>query len=782
MILSKSLLVYHLRQLRQSPATGIFLTCGWLAGILLTFISGQLISTNRAELTGLFTYLPWIMAVLIPTLTMPVASEARRGVSERLLTLPHTPIQRLYSRFAVTWALLGVWILGFWPLIATLYYLGSPDLGPIATGLLGTQLLAAPMLAISLALCLRAKSGVSGLLASLAACLLFLLLGTATVTAWFSAVPGLGWLPSSTSLTLLGAYQPFTQGLLNLSAIFLLIGLTLVILGVSLQRAGLISASLGGFLTLLALIPTFNWLQLDATAEALHTPSPITIQTLAQLPSPVTFTLHVSQNNPDVPPSTHTYIHSLTNSLLRLRASAPDKVILKTNHTDASTPAAIRTLQAGATEQSLPTGTTYFAALVAEVSGHTAVIPILQPTRQAVIEYDLMTLVTKAQRTTPPTVTIFTPNVRTLAPALTEDLRKAFEVRFISDVADLPTLLSQTTVLLVPDDAAMPPLTTTVLRNYLGQGGNIVLLADAFSRTPKVLISPTDQPLSTLLPEFGLTLISTSVIADPSQPTMATQAGAGATAYPYWLQLNASNLNADLPFTTGITKLFVPESGALMLNSESPLTLTPILTTSAQARSVPLSTFETTPAELASTNLPPASGKQILAAMASGDFTSQATKSGNLIVFADTDWLTPTSISQSPDNLTLLTNTLNYFSGQNLLTQLRTKGATPRTLTRIEDMANRLTQASTVTEQKIATRLYEVNQTLNNNPENLMKAQEEEFTLRQQLREVRQQTRQRLQGLENALLLLNLALMPTIVGLLFLLQRRRQRLKSTSTL
>ena len=97
-------------------------------------------------------------------------------------------------------------------------------------------------------------------------------------------------------------------------------------------------------------------------------------------------------------------------------------------------------------------------------------------------------------------------------------------------------------------------------------------------------------------------------------------------------------------------------------------------------------------------------------------------------------------------------------------------------------MVNRLTQQTAQTEGRIANRLYEVTQTMSTNPENLAAAQEEEFTLRQQLRDLRGQTRHHLQTLENALLAINLALMPTLTGIIFFLQRRRQRLKATSTL
>lgn len=791
MIFSRALLSYHTRQLRQSPATGIFLTCGWVAGVLLTFISGQLVATNRAELTGLFTYLPWILAILIPTLAMPVASEGARGVSERLLTLPFTSTQRLFSRFAVYWLLLGIWILGFWPLVATLFYLGSPDFGPIVTGLFGTWLLAAPLLAVSLALSLRAKSGVGGLLASLGACLALVLVGTNTISGWFSAVPGFGWLPSVSHVTLLGAYQPFTVGIFNLSAFILLLGLTFFILGFAIksnQGRGLFRitsyeiriTTFGAIFLIIALVPAINWLQLDFTADELHTPSPSTISTLRQLTGPVTFTLYLSENNPDVPPAVHQTAHSLTTLLLQLRAAAPSRVNVKISNVDSSTAAAIAALQAGATEQSLPTGTTYFAALTATSDGHTSVIPVLDSTRQPVQEYDVMSLLNRATRTAQPLVTVLSGGN---SPQWQRNLSNSFTFNNMSPqgVTEIP---SDTNILLLPDDAPLPAPALTAVHNYLNQGGNIILMADSFTRASRTQPGLNEQRFSSILPEFGMTFVSDTVIADPTASTMASQAGAGAMSYPYWLQLTPKNLDTTLPFTTGINKLFWPESGELQLatTTSTTLTLSPVILTGNSARAVPLATFQSTPAELANTNLPPASGAHLLAAMSSGafgpDVPDEPTRTGNLLVFADSDWASDANLTQNADNLTFLTNVLHYFSGQSMLTQLRAKGASPRTLTRVEDMAARLARATATTEQKVATRLYEVNR----NPSDIANAQEEEFTLRQQLRDIRQQTRHRLQMLENALLLLNLALMPTLTGILFLLQRRRQRLKATSTL
>ncbi len=779
MRLNTALLTYHTTQLRQTPATGVILTCGWTAGVLLTFVVGQLFATNRAELTPLFTYLPWVMAVLIPTLAMPAATETRRGITERLATLPFTPLQRMASRFAVLWALLGLWLLGFWPLVATLYYLGSPDTGPILTGLLGAWLLSAPMLAISLVICLRAKSGVGGLLAAMAVCSGLLALGTHMVGGWFAAVPGFGWLPSTAQATLLGAYQPFTVGLLNVSAVLFLTGAAVFIIGLASAsrrtRPQLPVTIAGAVLLLVALMPSLGRWQADTTAEALHTPSPQSLEILRNLPSPVTYTLHVSQNNPDIPPSVLASLNSMKTLLLHLRAMAPGKVQVKLSNADNSIAAAIVALQAGAAEQPLPTGTTYFAALTAQVAENTATMPVIDPTRQPVQEYDVLTLTLKAQNQTPPHVTVITEDSQPAA--WQKPLQNSFTFSQVQAMQGLSDIPANTAMVILPDNAVLPPETYHALQTYLTGGGNMVVFNNPLQTLGEYETRPTK-----LLENLGLTMPSNTIVADPTLATLAQQGSSGNTAYPYWLTLTQADINTQLPFTMGANRLFIPQTGAVQMAPQDGahhITFNTILTTSSQGRLVQTEAYRTTPATMATAGLPAPTGQISIAGMVSGRFDPSSTTTANAVVFGSTEWLSEASIAQAPANLTLFTNLLHYLSGQGVLTSLRAKGATPRTLTRLEGMANRLARQTAQTEQAIATRLAEVTQTLNNNPDNLASAQEEEFTLRQQLREVRQQTRHHLQSLENGLLLFNLALMPTLVGALFFLQRRRQRLAAS---
>ncbi len=765
-MVTPALIRYHITQLRQSPATGVFLTSGWVLAILLTFVHGQFIAANRADLSLFFSYLPWVMALLVAALTMPIATENARGITERMATLPFTPFQQLSARFQVYWLLLGVWLLGFAPLIGTLFYLGEPDVGPILTGFLGSWLLAAPLLAVCLFVCRYAASAVGGLLGSLAATVGLLLVGMPWVAGWLAQVPGFGWVPSTSYVTLIGAYTPFTQGVINLSATLLLLSVALLALSAAVnRRTGIPLACAGALLWLIAMVPAVGWMQLDTTAESLHTPSAQSVHTLRNQGVPVTFTLHVSQNNPDVPAQVHDAIHSLTNLLLNLRAQAPKQVQLRQNNTDSSTDAAIRALQAGITEQNLPSGTVYFAGLEADIGGNKALMPIINPARQPVQEYDLMRLVAQAKANRKPFVTVIGD-----ASGWQTQLADSFQITTIDPATQGTVMPSPTDVLVLPQDAPLPTPMLAVIQDYLAQGGSVLMTTDAYARTtPQRTAEVTESQPSSLLLQWGITPISKSVVADLTLATLVQQSGTGNMPYPFWLTFGQPNMNDSLSFTLGINKIMLMESGALQLAEGTAFDVLPILTTSPQARLVEHGAFMQTEPALANTllndNASGPAGARTVAAMVSGHFGPEGTPTGNLIVVADTDWLSANAIAQAPQNLEFLTNILHALAGQHNLATLRAKGAQPRTLTRIEAMSAALTAQSAQTEADIAKKLSEVG------PE----AAEEAFTLRQQLRDIRAQTRHRLMTLENGLLALNLLLMPLALALGILVQRFRRK-------
>lgn len=408
----KSLIYYHTLHLMRSPATALFLCAGWASAILLAFIHGTFIAANRADLTALFSYLPWVMAVLIPALVMPVAEEPRKGVTERLRTLPHTPAQRLLARFCVHMGLLKLWILGFWPMAATVAYLGSPDLGQLFTSYIGAALLAMVQLAVTLCVCLCARGAVRGFLIALAANAVLLALGLPAVLAWFSYALPATLIGPLQAASLLGAYQPFLKGALMLGPTALFCAIAAAVLGLNLVwrhprrlvrpvPALLILTAVLGFAV--AFIPAAARLQLDLTATGANSLAPATRTYVEKLAQPATLTLFTSPQNPDLPPQVAAYTRSLVQTLAAMANTSHGKLRFKQVDADAQPQLA---LKAGLVQTQLPTGTAYFLGLQASSSVATRTIAALNTDTPGRQEADALRLLAGTQKAAAPVITL----------------------------------------------------------------------------------------------------------------------------------------------------------------------------------------------------------------------------------------------------------------------------------------------------------------------------------------------------------------------------------------
>ena len=117
------------------------------------FHVGRFFDTNRADLAPLFDYLPWLLVVLMPALAMRAWAEERdRGTLEFLMALPIPLWAMAAGKFLAAWSVAALAILLTFPMWIAVNYLGEPDNAAIATGYLGTLLLAGAYLAVGQAL------------------------------------------------------------------------------------------------------------------------------------------------------------------------------------------------------------------------------------------------------------------------------------------------------------------------------------------------------------------------------------------------------------------------------------------------------------------------------------------------------------------------------------------------------------------------------------------------------------------------------------------------------
>ncbi len=182
----------------------------------LTFNLGGWFDRGQADLVPFFNFLPWVLMLLVPAITMRLWAEERRlGTIEMLLTLPITRTQAVVGKFLAAWLFCVIALALTFPFVITVNILGRPDNGVIATSYLGAVLVAGAFLAIGAALSAATKNQVIAFVLGLAVCFVFAAAGSSLVTDFLSAnLPGL--VNAALRIGVLERFRSFTRGVIQL--------------------------------------------------------------------------------------------------------------------------------------------------------------------------------------------------------------------------------------------------------------------------------------------------------------------------------------------------------------------------------------------------------------------------------------------------------------------------------------------------------------------------------------------------------------------------------------
>jgi ABC-2 type transport system permease protein len=119
----------------------------------------------------------------VPAAGMRLWSEERRvGTLELLLTMPIAAWQAIVGKFLACWAFLLLALALTFPVVVTVSYLGSPDLGAILTGYVGSFLLAGAYLAVTVMTSALTRNQVISFILSVVICFFLILAGWEPVT------------------------------------------------------------------------------------------------------------------------------------------------------------------------------------------------------------------------------------------------------------------------------------------------------------------------------------------------------------------------------------------------------------------------------------------------------------------------------------------------------------------------------------------------------------------------------------------------------------------------
>lgn len=167
----------------NSPVAYVFIVIFLLLNGFFTFMLGGFFERGEANLNAFFTWHPWLYLFLVPAAGMRLWAEERRaGTLELLLTMPIAAWQAIVGKFLACWAFLALALALTFPVVATVCYLGDPDLGGIVAGYIGSLLLAGAYLAVTVMTSALTRNQVISFILSVVICFFLILAGWEPVT------------------------------------------------------------------------------------------------------------------------------------------------------------------------------------------------------------------------------------------------------------------------------------------------------------------------------------------------------------------------------------------------------------------------------------------------------------------------------------------------------------------------------------------------------------------------------------------------------------------------
>jgi ABC-2 type transport system permease protein len=199
-----------------TPVASVFIVIFLVLQGALTFNLGNFFSRGQADLNPFFTFIPWVFLLLVPAITMRLWAEERRlGTIELLLSLPITQGQAVVGKFLAAWAFCAIALLLTFPFVITVNLLGTPDNGVIASGYVGSLIIAGAFLSVGSAMSAATKNQVIAFVLGLAVCFIFAMASYSVVTDFLSQnIPTLATV--ARRLAVIDRFQDFTRGVVSL--------------------------------------------------------------------------------------------------------------------------------------------------------------------------------------------------------------------------------------------------------------------------------------------------------------------------------------------------------------------------------------------------------------------------------------------------------------------------------------------------------------------------------------------------------------------------------------
>ena len=785
------------------------------------------------------------------------ADERRNGTAELLLTLPVTITEVLVGKFLAAWSFVGIGLALTFPVALTAGYLGSPDWGAVFCGYLGSLLLSGAAVAIGVFASTLSRSSVVGFVVSLALVFLLLIIGfdpvIGAVAAW--GVPT-AITDSVASCSLLSHFEAMRKGVVDFADIgyyfammvFMLAAAKTVTDGRRGASKGVVGLVLVGAIAASSVVILANLpLRCDMTAENLYTLSKGSKAVLGQLTEDVTLKYYVSSSSAEMPMALKTYAQQVGNLLKEYERAGGGRLVVEEYDPKPDSDAEEWAQRYGVEPQTggNPFGQGIYFGVVAVCGDREETLGVLSPRTESTLEYDLTRLVTRVAWPERPVVGVMTslPDVLggQMNPMMMQmgqrppqgwaafsELAKDYDVRTVEPDAEKIDDDVKTLVVVHPknlSDKALYAIDQFVLR-----GGKLVACVDPFSikdmqssrsqQNPMMGQMGGDGPstLGKLFDAWGVKFEEGKISCDLEAATKLNNGQGGVESNPAFLSLGTANMDKGDLIVADLTNVMFPFAGAFTFEKKDmDISFEPVITTS---KDNSCSTDKMAMQYGGMKDMVPDGKERILAARLSGTFktafpkgpdgTNDVSKAlaegkGNVLLFADSDFLADdfcvrmmrTPFGSIPqlinENLTLFSNAMEQFAGREELIGVRSRGASDRPFTVVNELEAEATKKWQAREAAFQEELQQTQQRLSalqkekkggerfilskEQQDEIVKLRKSQAETRKQLKNVRKELTSDIDSLGLRLKIINIALVPVLVVLFGLLRGylRRKR-------
>jgi len=600
-------------------------------------------------------------------------------------------------------------------------------------------------------------------------------------------------------------------------------------------------------------------IRVDVTEDQLYTISDGTRKILDELKEPVTLKFYFSKNNEELPPQLKGYAQRVQELLKEYTHLSHGKLNLKIIDPKPDTEEEEWAKKYGIGQVALSRGNVFYFGMVALQLDKEMVIPYFDSRHQALLEYDISQAIINVSTSKPHNVGLLTSlNVmgmpsyggRQSSPpwAFVSELKKNFDLQTLSQtIEEVP---EDITTLLLMHPKNLSERTQYAVDQYVLRGGRLIVLIDPQSRIDSQTsplarygrVNPKSD-LPRLLKNWGISYDTNKVVGDFHFATSVSTQKGGVVRYPMWLSFSKEALNSSSPITNELESLLFVEAGTLSKVKGSSVEFSPILQTSTDSGLMDSSVLQfSKPDQIVRSLKSDHTARTVAAIVKSrfmtafpagqpakekkeGDQNKEKTKEkstplghahlkqskglNSILVVADVDFISdPFSVQRlnilgqnivqpTNDNLNFILNAVDYFSGNNALMSVRSRGRYSRPFTRVlalEKKAQlRFKQEETLLQQKLKAvkdKLSVLENKKDPQQKQLLTLEQQQeiknfkvdqIKTRKRLREVRKILRQDIESLGNLLLILNLLFVPALVGFAGVFFFRRRNLKRLHT-